>query len=86
MYPITRGPLTAGDDYVRSEVDGSELCVFYSSQGCALKPGFNAHCAAISVDCGYKAAHDPSSADYDEIVVQDAVQVLPQYRVYFRFP
>ena len=75
VYPITRRT-----DYP----DGSDTCTFFGDEGRALKPGFNAHCAAISVDDGYQAATNVPAADYDEIVVQGPAQVLPQYRVYFR--
>ena len=72
VYPITRNT-----DYSV----GNNKCHLF---GGPLKPGFSAHCAAISRAQQYQAASNPSQAEYDEIVVKDAAQVLPQYRVYFK--
>ena len=72
VYPVSRNT-----DYAV----GSGRSRFF---GQPLKGNFHAHCAAVSERQQYQAASNPSQADYDEVVVKDAAQVLPQYRVYFK--
>ena len=77
VYPITRGA-----DY---DVGAWHAKYFVPGTGSlGTRSGFTAHHAAVSKGLKYQVPPDPSDAEYDEVVVAEAAQVLPQYVVRFR--
>jgi len=79
VYPITRldYPYEAG------------YCVYYNqtTQGIALRPGFDAHLATVSPKSHYQAVNTEIidwSTCADELVVKQESQILPCYLVYFK--
>jgi len=78
-------PITQQDDYTKK---GFYSDFFGKSNGLALKPGFDAHCVTVSTTSGYQACQDPDDPNercFDEIVVKESQQVLPQFVVYFKY-
>ena len=65
--------------------DDSSFSKFYSPSGSsAVKPGFTAHHAAVSAAHFFQVPGDVTRADYDEVVVPEGAQILPQYAVRFK--
>ena len=79
VYPVTRRT-----DYADPANDSS-FSKFYSPAGSlTVKTGFSAHHAAVSMSHGFQVPGDVTRADYDEVVVPEGAQILPQYAVRFR--
>ena len=85
-YPITRDHAGADCDYIAGSVSSR----FYSNRGepaKALRSPFDSHYVCIRRDdyqCmdGMRQGHDVAP-EYDELVLGDASQLLPCYRLYF---
>ena len=85
-YPITRDHAGADCDYIAGSVSSR----FYSDRGepaKGLRSPFDSHYVCITRDdyqCmdGMRQGHDVAP-EYDEIVLGDASQLLPCYRLYF---
>jgi hypothetical protein len=85
-YPVTRDHAGADCDYLAGSVSSR----FYSNRGepaKALRSPFDSHYVCIRRDdyqCmdGMRQGHDVAP-EYDEIVLGDASQLLPCYRLYF---
>jgi len=85
VYPICREL-----DYP----NGQGISRFYEliKNGIALEPGFDSHCACVSLGTGGQAAkfdcanpENPFGDDVaDEIVIKESAQVLPYCMVYFK--
>ena len=83
-YPITRDHTGADCDYIADSVSSR----FYSNRGepaKALRSPFDSHYVCIRRDdyqCMDGMRHDVAP-EYDELVLGDASQLLPCYRLYF---
>jgi hypothetical protein len=85
-YPITRDHAGLDCDYIADSVSSR----FYSNQGepaKALRSPFDSHYVCIrreDYQCmdGMRLGHDVAP-EYDELVLGDAAQLLPCYRLYF---
>ena len=83
-YPITRDHAGADCDYIAGSVSSR----FYSDRGepaKALRSPFDSHYVCIRRDdqqCMDGVRHD-AEPEYDELVLGDASQLLPCYRLYF---
>ena len=83
-YPITRDHAGADCDYI----PGTFASRFYSNEGepaKALRSPFDSHYVCIRRDdyqCMDGVRHDVAP-EYDELVLGDAAQLLPCYRLYF---
>lgn len=84
-YPVTRGHAGADCDYS----PGSNESRFFSERGepaKSLRAPFDSHYVCISRDtyqCKDGMRLDGAEPDYDELVLGDAAQLLPCYRLYF---
>jgi len=77
VYPVTQAAdYTPGTWHSKHYVPGT------GSLG--IRTGFTAHHAAVSKAMKYQVPPDPLDADYDEVVVAESAQTLPQYRVVFK--
>jgi len=76
-YPVTRQ-----EDYNKKKIASD---FFDPEVGHALLPGFDSHCTTVDPSQNYQAASDISkTSNYDELVVKESQQMLPQFVVYFK--
>ena len=80
VYPVSRAT-----DYSRPSV----LTSSSKLRDRALQPQFNSHYAFVSAQNNYQCmdgARKGVQMDYDELVCRDTAQLLPAYRLFFRWP